>query len=286
MAGEISAYETMTVHPGSDAGAIIDMAQNATEPDELDPEIVYGRVLPPGARHEVIDLEKHLPAPRRTKGVVNLVTDESLSRYVNEYGLDGEIALYASHESWRVTAVLNHHRGEHTAWGDHRAVLHLKATTAWERWAALNGRLGPQTTFAQLIEDGIEDIVEPAGAEMLELAQSFQAHTRVEFKSQRRLDNGETQFTFVEEVDARAGQQGTIQIPKEFVLGIAPFEGCDPYKVVARLRYRLNGGDLQIGYQLVRPEDIQRAAFDDVVGRIESETELTAFRGSPLPVQP
>lgn len=285
MAGEITTG-VPTFHSGTDAAAVIETAQIAVEADELDPAIIYGRVLPGGARHEVVDLEKLLPAPRRIKGTVQLVTDESFSAYVDRFGIDGHIAIYADQDQFRVVAVLNHHTGERPAWGDHRAFLQLRKTAAWQRWERLNGQLGPQTQFAELIEEGIDDVVEPAGAELLELAQSFQAHSKVEFKSQRRLDNGETQLTYHETIDARAGQQGTITIPKEFVLGIAPFEGCEPYKVVARLRYRLNGGDLRIGYSLLRPEDIQRAAFDDVVKRIAEATQQEVFRGAPLVTQP
>ena len=270
----------------TDAAVVVETAQRAVEPKPLDPTQIYSIPLPAGSQHVVVDLEKHLEAPRRQKGTAMFITDESLSRYVRDIGDADVTAIYANPETFKVVAVLNHHTNEWPAWGDHRAVLQLKATPAWARWANSDGRLGAQTAFAELIEEGIDDVVEPAGAELLELAQSFQAHTRVEFKSQRRLDSGETQLTYTEEIDARAGQQGTITIPKEFILGVAPFEGCDPYRLVARLRYRLNGGDLQIGYRLLRPEDIQRAAFEDVVGRIEEATGLSAFRGTPIAAQP
>lgn len=265
---------------------LVATTERAVEPKVLDLDEIYSVVLPAGAQQSILNLEKHLPAPRRTKGTAQLVTDESFSAYVDRFGIDGHIAIYADQDQFRVVAVLNHHTGERPAWGDHRAFLQLRKTAAWQRWERLNGQLGPQTQFAELIEEGIDDVVEPAGAELLELAQSFQAHSKVEFKSQRRLDNGETQLTYSETIDARAGQQGTITIPKEFVLGIAPFEGCEPYKVVARLRYRLNGGDLRIGYSLLRPEDIQRAAFDDVVERIAEATQQEVFRGAPLVTQP
>lgn len=270
----------------TDSAVVVETAQQAVAPKPLNATDIYSVVVPPGATHQVVDLERHLEAPRRQKGTATFITDESLSRYVREQGDADITALYANPELWKVVAVLNHHTDEFPAWGDHRAVLQLKSTTAWTRWSGSDGRLGTQTAFAELIEEGIDDVVDPPGAELLELAQSFQAHTKVEFKSQRRLDNGETQLTYSETIDARAGQQGTITIPKEFVLGIAPFEGCEPYKVVARLRYRINNGDLQIGYRLLRPEDIQRAAFDDVVERIEQATEITAFRGTPIAVQP
>src|SRR4051812_33205317 len=51
----------------------------------------------------------------------------------------------------------------------------------------------------------------------------------------------------------------------QLALAIAPFDGCDPYKVTARLRIRLRGGDLKISYLLNRPADIELAAFRDVV---------------------
>jgi len=105
---------------------------------------------------------------------------------------------------------------------------------------------------------------------MLELAQSFQAKTKVDFESAQQLANGRRSLQFKETVDARAGQKGEIEIPAEFKLALKPFVGTDPYAVTARFRYRINGGNLLIGYKLNRPADVQRSAFGDIVDAIKA----------------
>jgi uncharacterized protein YfdQ (DUF2303 family) len=116
---------------------------------------------------------------------------------------------------------------------------------------------------------------------MLELAKSFQATKGVTFRSDKRLDNGQVQVLYEETIEAKAGQRGEMTVPPVFVLALQPFEGSDTYRVQARLRYRISDGTLTIGYVLDRPEDVIRAAFDDVLAEIETTTELTAYRGTP-----
>ncbi len=70
-------------------------------------------------------------------------------------------------------------------------------------------------------------------------------------------------------------------IPKTFTIGVAPFEGCQLYAVDARLRYRISEGRLTLGYQLDRPEDVLRTAFDDVLKQVQDATTRTALLGLP-----
>lgn len=261
----------------SDAQEIVDVATRAAEPKPLDPTRIYS-VITPGGLHTVIDLASYLDAPRRKTGTVNLDTGDSLGQYVKAHAGPGT-ALFADMDAGNVTAVLNGHDTDAPGWGDHRAVLRFRQTPAWERWRSNDRKMLSQVAFAEHIEDGLGEIVEPPGAEMLELAQSFQAATKVNFKSSRMLDSGQRQLDYEETIDARAGQKGNLVIPKAFTLALAPYEGCAPYKVVARLRFRIAEGTLTLGYVLDRPIDVLRSAFDDEVVKVETATGLTAYRG-------
>lgn len=262
----------------SDAQEIVDVATRATEPQPLDPTVIYSVVLPDGG-HKVIDLDSFLDAPRRKKGAVSIDTGDSLAQYVKAHAAAGT-ALFADMDGGAVTAVLNGH-SDQPGWGDHRATLRFRQTPAWDRWKSKDRQLLSQVAFAEHIEEGLGEVVEPPGAEMLELAQSFQAATKVNFKSSRMLDTGQRQLMYEETIDAKAGQKGEITIPKEFTLALAPYEGCAPYKVIARLRFRMKEGDLSLGYVLDRPNEVLRSAFDDEVVKVETATGLTAYRGRP-----
>lgn len=266
----------------SNAAEVIEVAQQAVEPHDLEPGAIAGIIVGDGARHEIIDLEKQLPAPRRKRGIARLLTADSFVATVERHS-DDESELYADPAALTVTAIFNGHTRDLAGWGDHRAVLQLQRTTAWQRWMARNGQMGTQVTFAEHIENSLEDIIDPPAATMLEIAQTFHAHTRVQYRSAKRLTDGQTQLVYDEETTAAGGSKGDLTIPAEFYLSLQPFEGAQLYKVLARLRYRVVDGTLKIGYQLDRPEDVERHAFTDLLADVQARTSHTPLWGTPVP---
>jgi uncharacterized protein YfdQ (DUF2303 family) len=259
----------------TEAEAIAELAVLGVAPEALDPAELYVY------RGDVLNLEKHLDSPFRMKGNTRLFDDASFSTLTQRFKTDTTM-IYADLYRFEFVSVFNDASPvEGAAWGDHRAVLTLKATPEWNHWIGPNGQMLSQEAFAEHIETGADEVVSPSGAEMLELAQTFHAKNNVAFKQATILASGERQFAYEETIAAKAGQTGQLTIPKEFELGIAPFEGTDKYKVVARLRYRIREGALSIGYKLDRPELVQRAAFDDVAGRISNAADLSLLAGLP-----
>lgn len=274
----------MLEHQLGDAEVIVDTATRATEPHPVNPDELYAIVTPEGGTLQVLELERHLPTPNRKRGTTIHHTGPSLASYVAAHAVAGT-ALYADVEAHTVVAVINGHEAAPgvAGWGDHRAVLTLRTTPAWDRWRGRDGKIGSQTDFAEHLEDGAGEIVDPPAAEMLELASTFQAAVKVNFRQATVLPSGQRQLTFEETIEANAGARGQIIIPPRFTLGIAPFEGTDPYRLEARLRFRLREGALTIGYILDRPDDVLRAAFGDVLASIENITLHTAYHGRPTP---
>lgn len=265
----------------SDMANVIETAQEAVEPHDLEPDQLYGVTIPAGARHEVIDLELHLPAPRRKLGDVSLNDAESFARYVTKHAEDSATELYADVTRQSIIALLNDHNVHGPGWGDHRATLELRQTPQWQIWTKADGAMLAQVAFAELVEDNLPDIVDPDGATLLELSQSFQARTNVRFESAKRLQGGDRQLVYTEDVTATAGAKGDITIPATFTLGISPFEVGEAYSVVARLRYRITDGRLTLGYRLDRPADVLRSAFRDVVTEVQSRTGIDVLYGNP-----
>lgn len=269
-----------------DIQVIVDTATRAADPAPLDNGAteLYSVVVPDGAQHVVIDtarlLEPHRDAPARKKGTVALTTPASLSQYVNAHKVDGT-EIYADWRATKAVAVINDHSAAEPGWGDHRAVLTLQLTPEWKSWLALDGKYMPQTDFAEHIIDTAGDIVDPPTADLLEMAETFQAHSSVQFKSGARLRDGQRQLTYVETVDAQAGRGGNVTIPDAIRLFLAPFDGAEPVEMGARFRYRINGGDLRLGYVLDRPDLVLRTAFAAVVGGVEEQTGITALWGTP-----
>ena len=243
-------------------------------------------VLPPGHEHKMVDLEKYQDQPRRKREHVELHDADSFAAYVVRHRIEDETTLYADLNGHRVVGVINDSAATEPGWGDHRAHLSLKYTEPWLRWSGKDGDLMTQEQFAEHIEQSLPEITDPPAAEMYELAQTVAATISANFRQAHKLPNGQRALHYEENIEARAGEQGDITIPKEFHLRVAPFEGGESYALVARLRYRITReAKLTLSYHLVRPEDVVRAAFDEALGEIESSTLITAFRGTP-PVRP
>lgn len=283
MSSPDSTYSSITTSGHqTEADAVADLTFAAVEPDVLTAGDILSVIVPAGAQHKLLDLEEHLDRPRRKRGTVELTDVESLIRYVNAHK-GGGTELFADIDRTKVVAVLNGHEQE-AGWGDHRAVLTLRPSIEWKRWSAKNGQTLSQTQFAEHIEESLDDIVEPAAASVLEMAQTFEASKSVEFRSSSMLSSGQRQLNYVETIEARAGAQGQLTVPTEFVLGLRPFEGTDRYKVTARFRYRINDGKLAVAYVLDKPEDVIEAAFADILGVLEDDdggTGIQALRGTP-----
>jgi uncharacterized protein YfdQ (DUF2303 family) len=131
---------------------------------------------------------------------------------------------------------------------------------------ALPGKQMNQIQFAEFIEANVPDITsttasEPSGAEMLEVAINFKAQKKVNFASGQVLANGQVDFKYQEEIQGSAGANGNIKVPERFFIGIPVFEGGDPYKLEAKLRWALNDGKLTMWFELVRDQRFLKRPF-------------------------
>lgn len=266
----------------ADLQAVIDTAKDAVAPVALDLGKVYA-VRDPHTGTRTIDLtgDQYRALPAKKTGTTRVWDVPSFHGYFTKHS-DGDSEVYADAQRLQVTAVLDAHTVDEARWGSHRLVLELRKTPEWQAWMQSHGQLMSQESFAEHLEDHSAEIVSPPAAEMLEVAQSIQAATKVDFKSGTRLSSGQRQLEYVETTTARAGQKGQLTIPDTFEIGLVPFEGSAAYRVTARFRYRISGeGQLKLGYRLDRPDSVLRAAFDDVLSDLQSRIEHEVMNGAP-----
>ena len=264
----------------TDAAVVADLAAQALG---VVAEEGYAKVVvvPSGAAAEVIDLSEFHQVPWRAKGTAYPKSVDAFVAYVRRH-MAATTTIWVEPLDGKVVAVLNDHGPERAEeWGDHRAVLDLPVTPEWEHWRKRDGVLGSQLDFAEHLEQGLLEIREPDGATLLEIAQSIHGTVTATFRSASRLDNGAIAAQWVEDGDARGGSATAVEIPQRMTLGIAPFYGEQPYEITARIRYRIGGGELRIGYQLDRPDAIVRDCLVGIRDRIDKEFEGHVFMGSP-----
>lgn len=262
------------------AGALMVAATNIKRVDEASFILV-----PQGFNNVDITaaIEKASPVPYRKKGTVALTSIDSFNEFVKDQARDQGTYIYADPEARTLTAVFNDHeygeRSTDAGWRDFRAVYNAELSREFATWLMHNKKPMEQEVFAVFLEDNIADVVEPSGETLLAIALTLQAKTEVNFNSSKRLDNGQVQLTYTENIDARAGA-GAIEIPREFAIGCRLFKNGEGYKIRARLKYRLGGGNVKFWYELDRPENVIEDAFSAYVEKAK-ETGVKVLIGKP-----
>ncbi|MFD9992067.1 DUF2303 family protein, partial [Bacillus cereus] len=207
-------------------------------------------IIRDGERVSAYSHEKHADEPYRARGESTVADVRS---FVTLLGMDEHhgSTIFADEKRARLTAVVNFH-----GWRDHCVSLQLTHSDQLRRWMNANGKLYSQADFVEFIEDSLSDLIEPTAADMLELAQSFQATKSVEFDAGVRLASGAVQFRYHEDVQAKAGRAGEIEVPSTFMLAIPVWRGGARIHFQANLRYRIGRDGLQLGFKVLTLDDI------------------------------
>jgi uncharacterized protein YfdQ (DUF2303 family) len=259
-----------------------------------DPKCVIGFapvvVVPEGMKLEKLERLDDRARPERVKAHPKFDNATSLIAYFNRFK-DDDSTLMADLDSSTVRAILDHHQtdggnvdpvslGVAARYHDHLATFTAKHSPEWKIWTEKNGKSMGQVEFAEFIENNAPDVAVPSATDLYEMALKFEATKAASFKSAVRLQNGDTAINFQEET-AGSVAGGKIEIPKEIKLLIPVYVGDEKGEVVARFRYRLNGGTLALWYDLLRIEHIKRAAFDSMIEKIANDTATVVLSGRP-----
>jgi uncharacterized protein YfdQ (DUF2303 family) len=280
---------TPTIETAADTGETLQIAATLTElaAAVLAPAHVgdhHYLVLPPGYQHKDISnlVATAKPAPTRKSGTTKVHDIDSLlalcvdraQEHANAQGY-----LYADLAARRITAVWNDQRQAHTpGWRDHRAVFQAELTPEFKRWLERDRKMMTQEDFAEFIEDNAVDL--PEATLLMEVAGTLQAKTDIQFRSARRLDNGQVQLGYTENINTTAGVEGALTVPKEFKVGVRIFKNGGGYLLNARLKYRLGQGAVKFFYELDRPERAVELAFDGYVAEVREKSGYTVLLGA------
>lgn len=247
--------------------------------------------VPPGWSIDTFDEESLLAAPRRKRGLVRLTETGSFIDYVKRHGSLDTCTVWckADYAKGQIAfqAIINDHGEEpgQAHWRDHRALYEPEFSQEWKTWTANNGKGQPftQFEFANFIEVNNKDIAAtegmPTGAQMLEMALNMEANQDVRFKSAIRLQNGGVDLNYVSNDDAQTITR--MKLFERFSIGIPVFVNDEPYRIDARLRYRVRDGKLTFWYELVRPDLVLGAATATTVQAIQSQVGKPFFFGEP-----
>lgn len=246
--------------------------------------------LPPGWTITEKDDEKLLPAPARKRAKIKTNDADSFIGYVKRHGSPTNCTIWgtADYQAGDVgfLAIINDHGddADKAQWRDHTARFAPTFSTEWKRWISSNKTPMTQAAFAAFIEDNLKDITggenSPSGAQMLEMALSFEANQDMRFKSAIRLQNGGVQMAFTQDDDSQT--LAKMQMFERFAVGIPVFWAGDAYRIEARLRYRVREGKLSFWYELMREDKTLEAATTELITKIRDGAGMPFFFGDPF----
>lgn len=237
----------------------------------------------PNGGQGVTSYAELLDRPQRVTARPVFFDVASFVQYVARFR-DPDTTIFVDRATATLTAVLDYHQETEdnlsiavngARWGSHVATFKARPTPEWMTWTTASGKRKSQLEFAEFLEDNLADIASPPGAEIYEIARSLEAAKSASFLSGIRLTDGQSQLRYEETITAKAGEKGHLEIPERFLLGLAPFEGAERFEVVARFRYRITDGKLQLWFDLLRPHKVVEAAFDAVVATAAQGLEGT-----------
>lgn len=246
-----------------------------------------------------VDPEFGADRPFHRRGKTVLRTAAAVSAYAAQRGYQvAQTGLYYEPETMTAEVIFDDHAAILTdpdadevinpaGWRRDRARLELGATPSWDRWSKANRRMLDQETFANLVEDGLGDIIDPDAADLLDMVQTMQGTVGANWRASHRNRDGQVQVSYVENVETRAGADGTLTVPQSITLRVAPFLGADPLEVNARLRTRVTGANLHIGIIIDRLEELLIDTVEREVAKIAVDLGVTAVcvaGGYPAPL--
>lgn len=281
--------------------------ENLEHPDGTKAVVVISHSTDNGeACVEIQEVTKHFDAnrsnPIRRVGTAAVSSLESFVDHVKRFA-DEDSAIFADRNpaSPKLLAVLDYHRRTAAGlprFGYHRTQYDFPLSDEWKAWKSKNGARMSQPDFAQWVEDHLADIVDPAiagkGAQhflsllscgfanaqkLLELSRGLTVHVGARVANHTNLASGEASIIF--EAKHTDEKNAPLKVPGAFLLGIPVFKSGAPYQIAARLRYRVNGGEVHWSYELFQADAVFDHAIDEACEAAKKGTGLPVFQGKP-----
>jgi uncharacterized protein YfdQ (DUF2303 family) len=226
-------------------------------------------VIPEG--YKVEDLSKYLDFPLRTIQDIKLATLKSFSVYLEMFKTDAT-TVFCDVPASQFYCIVDYHRKGNPNNCSHHFRYNPKLDDRYINWKENKNKAMDQKEFATFIENNLDDIVLPSGADVLGMITTFKVIKDVTFSSDVTLRTGEFNFTFSEK-----NQKGTVDIPETIVIKVPIYEGFDTVSIEIKTRYTLKDGSLSLYYDIPKIKQIEKNYFDEIVDMVAEMTETNVF---------
>lgn len=231
----------------------------------------------------VAPLDPILPA--RVTQSETVVEPASFIDYITQFKSSTAICR-ASLGRNNITAVLDYH-GRARESGDgavpqplsHTVILQCPFDLDYAKWRAVFGKGLGQQAFAELLEDMVHTIADPPVAELMDAINELKIDRHVRFKSGRNDRSGTVQFIY-EEVDTEgkpSAASGRLSLPQEVKIVVSIFQGGDLVELIAKLRYRMDKGEIAFILAVPGLDKVERDQFRRIGEKVRADTNTPVF---------
>lgn len=208
--------------------------------------------------YQVHSLEEFQPAPSRIVAARKFRDVASLADYLGRFEVAESVAL-SRPTAGEIHVIIDHHAGPgRPAWCSHSATFAACFTPEYAAWQAIDRKPMAQVQALEFLEERAVDVIEPTPADIMDIIMNFDALKRVSFKQSTRLHDGQRQFVYHEENEAR----GQVILPEMIRLRLPIYEGMEPDTVCVRVRYRIEDGRLSFAFLIDQRPAIELTAFE------------------------
>lgn len=236
--------------------------------------------------------------PKWVTASVNVQKAASLSAYVSRFKNDGTVLFADIQKSVIVGAIDYHHapaitlsevqeKDKPTSFtraetpvarlGSHNVTLALQYSEEWKRWTGMNEKLVEQVDFADFLEENGYDVIDPSGAQLLELCRDIHASSGATVRKVVR--NGAVKTLELQQENGATTGDG-LEIPNEFTILIPIYFGEPKVTFTCLTRLNAGHGTLKLGYKLIRMEAKRQDEFQRIVDNVSVDTNTLAIYGA------
>lgn len=178
------------------------------------------QVIVKNSQFELETLEKFNERPNRIREKKLFHDLRGFIDYVNDFKSDTTVCFAGRNE---IKVVFDYHVKDKPSWGDHQVIFEIKKSNRWVIWEKAHNQWMSQKEFANFLDSGLNEIIDPSQSEILSMVKNFRATTSYEFDSESTEYGGEN-ITFRKSTKTGAFQKQQVKLPEYITLALEPFE--------------------------------------------------------------
>lgn len=238
---------------------------------------------------EIASLEKYLGAPLRIKTEQEFCDLRGFVDYVNDFKTETTVCFTGSRE---IRTIFDYHGKEQPRWGEHQALFKIQMSRRWEIWSKAHNQWMPQKQFADFLDSGLNEIINPSQAEILTLVQNFRATTSYEYDSEN--SSGREELRYRKIIQGGSSKSETITLPEYVTLALQPFENIDvlnerlpdeleipAYELKAKISWQVSTDStgLMFKVQILNVENVVNKTLEIIKAALKHLTEVKTYIG-------